>query len=218
MIYGDIRVNGDVVGRWDAQRVQTRRSGRHTYRWQAWQRGKYVTGDLDHTYDDGAVILTAKVLTAAGALLTRPQPSPGATQAPDPTQSAPEIQGSQTGHTGPAKGIPGPRAHDLPPRWDGRAAIWDTWHEDPPVFVCPPPPELDCCHHCGSLEPRRVSIGKVAESTLTTHSRLEHGQGHARRLTAWRCRDCHHDTILDSAGTLWDLDDTDYGKDGSWPK
>ena len=119
---------------------------------------------------------------------------------------------------GPAKGIPGPRAHDLPPRWDGRAAIWDTWHEDPPVFVCPPPPELDCCHHCGSLEPRRVSIGKVAESTLTTHSRLEHGQGHARRLTAWRCRDCHHDTILDSAGTLWDLDDTDYGKDGSWPK
>ena len=24
MIYGDIRVNGDVVGRWDAQRVETR--------------------------------------------------------------------------------------------------------------------------------------------------------------------------------------------------
>ncbi len=64
-LHGDIRVNGQVIGCWSAQRVLTRQNGRHTYRWEAYDKGRHTTGDLDHNYDEGAIALAAKVLRAA---------------------------------------------------------------------------------------------------------------------------------------------------------
>lgn len=64
-LHGEIKVNGQVIGRWTAQRILTRQSGRHTYRWEAYDKGRHTTGDLDHNYDDGAIALAVKVLRAA---------------------------------------------------------------------------------------------------------------------------------------------------------
>lgn len=45
-LHGEIKVNGETVGRWSAQRVLTRESGYHTYRWEAYDStGRHVTGD-----------------------------------------------------------------------------------------------------------------------------------------------------------------------------
>ena len=70
-LHGEIKVNGETVGRWSAQRVLTRESGRHTYRWEAYDStGRHATGDLTHTYSDGAMALAAQVLQEASASLT----------------------------------------------------------------------------------------------------------------------------------------------------
>ena len=34
----------------------------------------------------------------------------------------------------------------------------------------------------------------------------------------FRCRDCGYDMVLDDTGSEWELDDDDYGPDGSWPR
>lgn len=69
-LHGEIKVNGETVGRWSAQRVLTRKSGWHTYRWEACDPdGHHVTGDLIHDYDDGAVALAAQVLREAAVAL-----------------------------------------------------------------------------------------------------------------------------------------------------
>jgi hypothetical protein len=70
-LHGDIRVNGEVIGRWSAQRVLTRKSGWHEYRWEAVSNGERVTGVLGHWYDNGALMLAQAVLIAAHEELTR---------------------------------------------------------------------------------------------------------------------------------------------------
>lgn len=71
-LHGEIEVNGETVGRWSAQRVLTRESGYHTYRWEAYDStGRHVTGDLIHDYSAGAMTLAAHVLKDAVAALSR---------------------------------------------------------------------------------------------------------------------------------------------------
>lgn len=128
--------------------------------------------------------------------------------------------------------LTGLRAHDLPPRWDGLAVVWDGWHPQLPAFICPPPKLPDCCRRCGSITQAVINRGRVARVPAVTHDaieaaddrrdRLPTGERHRikakalLRLYAFRCPDCKHDQVLDiDSNELWDLDDTDYGDDGS---
>ena len=98
------------------------------------------------------------------------------------------------------------RAHDLPPKWDGRPVEWEPeWQRDN-LFICPPtaaPP----CPGCGRVADRSHRTG-----TVTTDV------GFRWRLTAYRCVHCGHDEVHDHAtDTTWGLDTSDYGDAGSWP-
>lgn len=62
-LHGELKVNGGVIGRWYAQRVLTRESGFHQYRWETYdEQGRHRTGSINHWEDEGAGVLAAKVL------------------------------------------------------------------------------------------------------------------------------------------------------------
>ena len=63
-LHGDISVNHQRIGWWDAQRITTSPDGLHTYRWRAKGDHGQLTGTLTHRYDEGAVVLASKVLAA----------------------------------------------------------------------------------------------------------------------------------------------------------
>lgn len=124
------------------------------------------------------------------------------------------------------------RERDLPPLWDGLVVVWDGWHDQLPVLICPPPRARTVCSSCGSTSPAIVNRGRVARSTVVTRedvdaneaarARLPQGQRHRIKPKAWirlyahRCIDCRHDVVLDmETGEQWDLDITDYGDSGS---
>lgn len=108
------------------------------------------------------------------------------------------------------------RKHDLPPKWDGRRVEWSAfeWSHDAmgggQVFICPPPAEPDACSACGGTKPTITATGTVHPLP---------GDGHdwpVKQLVVWRCMDCRHDVVYDMArGATYDLDETDYGDDGS---
>jgi hypothetical protein len=58
-------------------------------------------------------------------------------------------------------------------------------------------------------DPARPSLGTAALQRNTRHLALI--------LTAFRCPSCSRDSVLDTAGQTWDLDETDYTDRGSWP-
>lgn len=127
------------------------------------------------------------------------------------------------------------REHDLPPRWDGLAVVWDGWRVDAGidghVFICPPP-KPQCCAGCGSMAPNVSNRGRVARVPAVTHAsiaandearnRLPAGERHQvkpkalYRLHAFRCPDCFLDVVWDTeTDETWTLDHTDYGDEGS---
>lgn len=67
-------MNGTPIGRWSAQRTWTAPDGNHTYLWEAWTDERRVTGDVQHQFADGALLLAQKVLVAAHAALAEPEP------------------------------------------------------------------------------------------------------------------------------------------------
>lgn len=131
----------------------------------------------------------------------------------------------------------GLRQHDLPPKWDGLAVLWDGWEYAPSgVFMCPPP-QREVCEGCGRPSMERGfpcysrTKGLVAVSTVLTHDNLRYESenrerlGWARgkraprafyRLFAFRCHHCQVDTVWDTdTDEWWTLDHTDYGDEGS---
>lgn len=126
------------------------------------------------------------------------------------------------------------REHDLPPRWDGHATVWDGWVTQPALFVCPPPAPRRCTA-CGSTARSVVNRGWVAVSAITTHDQITRRRDQialiARikprgvaipkplafvRLFAWRCPECRHDQVWDTdTDETWDLDHADYSDEGS---
>lgn len=125
------------------------------------------------------------------------------------------------------------REHDLPPRWDGRAVLWEGWDEQPMVFICPPPDVPGCCLECGSVERCIINSGlRAVDETITREQIFQAtcvtgemrraggpprlGSIAVRELHVSRCPDCHHDIVFDLATSeTWDLDATDYGNAGS---
>lgn len=114
-----------------------------------------------------------------------------------------------------------PREHDLPPRWDGLPVEWGAWGDTAGVLICPPPKLPDRCTRCGSTEAALINVGRIwtdkrSAPTAIGRARLRAGKHLVGLITAFRCPTCEHDHVLDPAGQAWDLDDTDYGEDGSW--
>jgi len=110
-----------------------------------------------------------------------------------------------------------PRAHQLPPKWDGCSVEWGEWERDDSSLRFHLRP--DCCPNCGSLAERVFNTGKVRTDGpriyLARRSRSGYQPG---RLIVWRCSDCKHDQVTDFAGVVWDLNDSDYDDDGSYPR
>jgi hypothetical protein len=113
-----------------------------------------------------------------------------------------------------------PREHDLPPRWDGLPVEWGDWADTDGVFICPPPRRPDRCGSCGCTLPRLISLGRIWTDPATAppgigHARMQRGRHLVGIITAFRCVECRHDSVLDNE-QWWDLDVTDYTDDGSW--
>lgn len=75
MLHGDIRINGDKIGEWEAQclsdvpfaqrRLQA--DAVADYRYEVELNYKRFTGQVSHRYGDGAAVLLAKVMSDATA-------------------------------------------------------------------------------------------------------------------------------------------------------
>lgn len=104
------------------------------------------------------------------------------------------------------------RPFDLPPKWDGASVEWlGEWEEEPWTShrFHAPLADFACRNRCGSLAPRLTRRGVVGDPSVTAIHRL--------LLYVTRCPDCGHDTVLRlDTDEAWDLDDTDYGPDGSY--
>lgn len=114
-----------------------------------------------------------------------------------------------------------PRQHVLPPRWDGLPVQWGDWQDSPEVFICPPPKKDAECGSCGSTRAPLLNFGRIWTDPSTApraigKARLQRGRFLVGVISAFRCEDCGHDTVIDTNGKMWDLDDTDYTDNGSW--
>lgn len=99
----------------------------------------------------------------------------------------------------------------LPASWDGRDVEWRAWTSTwttAELHV-----RRDPCERCGSLAVPLMNQGVV-------HPPATPGAVNLRRsllqLTAFRCPDCHLDTVWDrDTDDWWVLDESDYGPQGS---
>lgn len=120
------------------------------------------------------------------------------------------------------------REFDLPPKWDGRAVAWQPWST-----TSTPAGEGEYgtpCPHCGSFENALITQGVGEDDPtdyiiVTVPSVGPDGVGTVERrqrvrpqlvLTVTRCPECLHDTVRDPLTGTCDLDEGDYGPDGSW--
>ena len=114
-----------------------------------------------------------------------------------------------------------PRAHDLPPRWDGREVEWRGWSKVITGTVCPPR-KPDACPLCGSPAEPAINLGAVwadyaVEGILTIRKARLCERVVVVSLAAWRCPDCRGDWVTrQGSDELWVLDDSDYTDEGSW--
>jgi hypothetical protein len=120
--------------------------------------------------------------------------------------------------------------HDLPPSWDGVPVEWSEWSTGNTTLALHIPADKLACEQCGAVEEPSISFGKrppetptfTTTRTKTTKSGHKYDVHHEvkswpiRDLIAARCRHCGHDVVTDlRTDERWDLDETDYGPDGS---
>jgi len=72
-LHGEVKINGTDIYEWSAVRQSRRAYGLNEYEWTVWRAGtdERWTGRLKHEYDDGALVLTAKVMRAAQRKMTK---------------------------------------------------------------------------------------------------------------------------------------------------
>jgi hypothetical protein len=121
------------------------------------------------------------------------------------------------------------REKELPCKWDGEPVTWGDPIAVGAVFICPPPRGRDACPNCGQLRVDGADhyVGRTPQTEPAYWVRDHYGKPRkypertycAARLSLTRCLGCSHDVVLDlDTDELWDLDESDYGSDGSWPK
>ena len=96
---------------------------------------------------------------------------------------------------------PAPRAHDLPPRWDGHRVEWSGWEVEPwntGRFHLRP----DCCRACGHIASHHVINTGVVMSEPGEVIPYRRPRTYAQAAPGVE---------------VWELDDTDYGDAGSNP-
>ncbi|QDG87138.1 hypothetical protein [Pseudarthrobacter sp. NIBRBAC000502770] len=120
--------------------------------------------------------------------------------------------------------------HDLPLLWDGVPVTWDAWSDYRSTLPLHVPADKMACHECGAVDESLIAWGirPPAESTFTTTTTKTTRSGHkyeaqvevpaypVHDIYAARCRHCGHDVVTDTrTNETWDLDETDYGPEGS---
>jgi hypothetical protein len=69
----------------------------------------------------------------------------------------------------------------------------------------------------GIVTPAKLAERNAARDALPIGSRHLVKPLALYQLVAHRCPDCRHDSVLENRTDWRDLDDTDYGDEGSWP-
>lgn len=92
----------------------------------------------------------------------------------------------------------------LPVAWDGEEIAWGEWSALA-AYICARALRKShtVCEKCG-YEPRASLV-------------IRGGVGD-RHLMLLRCAACGADTVVDWNQAVWDLDESDYGPDGSWDR
>jgi hypothetical protein len=127
--------------------------------------------------------------------------------------------------------LPLHRIRPLPPKWDGVPVEWTAWRLDRTTIAYHAPADQLVCGKCGTVDESMHAMGKrlppEGEMVRSTETRkLKSGRTYEREVwvPAWpvydlfasRCRHCGHDAVTDQrTGDAWDLDESDYGPDGS---
>lgn len=128
--------------------------------------------------------------------------------------------------------LPLHRVRRLPATWDGVPVEWTDWRLDRTTLAYHAPLDELVCGKCGTVDESMHAMGKrppaEGEMVRSTQTRkLKSGRTYEREVwvPAWpvydlfaaRCRHCGHDTVTDQrTGQAWDVDDSDYGPNGSW--
>lgn len=107
----------------------------------------------------------------------------------------------------------------FPVAWDGHTIRWGR-PDSPLVELVLSHPVPEPCGRCGRT--RHLVAGGSYTDGEREFWRDDAGQLHSHvayhRITLFRCWQCGHDEVLEhDSRTMWDLDDTDYGPEGSWP-
>lgn len=126
-----------------------------------------------------------------------------------------------------------PARPDLPPLWDGIPVEWSEWSQARSTLILHVPPESMACDQCGVVDESMVNWGKRPPETPTfTGTRTKTTKKSGRKydvvceVPAWdirdiyaaRCRHCGHDQVTDlRTDEVWDLDESDYAPEGSYP-
>lgn len=131
-----------------------------------------------------------------------------------------------------------PHAHDLPPHWDGHRVEWGGWEVEP-WSTLPFHMRRECCQACGHVPgvgQQVLNHGRVRSEPgefvpfrrprdyhqAAVNQRAERDGAGLGRLVAFRCPNCSHDVVVEFSRStpvleVWDLDDSDYGDEGSNP-
>lgn len=95
-------------------------------------------------------------------------------------------------------------AEALPVAWDGHPISWGSWTALA-AFLCARTTKRSqtACPRCGDDSKTSLAIQGLVEALEDTLSLL-------------RCPNCAADTVVDENQNVWELDETDYGPEGSW--
>lgn len=122
--------------------------------------------------------------------------------------------------------------HDLPPFWDGVPVEWGEWSDIRSSIILHVPADHMACDKCGAIDESLIAWGlrSASEATVATTKTKTTKSGRKysivcdvpawpiRDIYAARCRHCGHDRVTDMrTDEVWDLDESDYAPEGSYP-
>lgn len=101
--------------------------------------------------------------------------------------------------------------HRVPERWDGHPIDWDEWTQAP--FICGRT-SLHACENCGCTNSGIMRSGWVEQSSYGGNVVILR-TAEKKHLILLRCTGCAKTSVWDGQ-QFWDLDEEDYGPEGSY--